>query len=158
VGGRPRPRALTARSGSACGAKRTAPTTKMSASAGPRACCLDREAGGFPHRGEAPTGRSAARRPPVLFLFFEPLALDRQAVQPRAHSARHRHAPVARGSRDAAPLPPHACGSGGTATFLMALDVRPTVYQAPLHRRGPRSTDGLAGSSLPTRIFGTVLP
>lgn len=98
------------------------PPPKMSASAGVwRACCLDRE-----DRGAAPTEAATrgAHRPQAagpLFIFRAagPGPTGSTAAA-RTHRGRHRHAPVSRGSRDAAPLPPHACGSGGTATFLMA--------------------------------------
>ena len=80
---------------------------------------MDRGAVG--HHPPRPAGIRGGRRPPHpppaagRFLFFEALGLDRQVVQPHPHHGRHRRAPVARGSRDAAPLlPSHARGRGGS--------------------------------------------
>ena len=169
--------------GSACGAEGAAPrvgATEMSASAGSAGVLL-----GSRGRGAPPTeaaGIRGGRRPPHpppaagRFLFFEALGLDRQVVQPHPHHGRHRRAPVARGSRDAAPLlPSHArgrgaAGCGGTATFLAGRRIAGrTPDRVPgaaavhlMRRRGPRTVgcqllaDADTRSGAPSRSRWTV--
>lgn len=120
--GRPRPRAraLTARRGSsACGAKGTAPARWahgiVGISRAPRACCLDRGDVGHPPRCAPPaTGRRS------LFIFRGAGARPTGSTAARPHHRRHRHAPVARGSRDAAPLPSHAWAGAAAAALPLS--------------------------------------
>jgi hypothetical protein len=128
VDGRTSPATASAKRGRAAGGH-PPPKCRHQPARGRVAWIATRGGRGTHHQPQAAAG--------PLFLFFGPLAVDRQAVQKRAHHGRHRHAPVARGSRDAAPLPPHACrrqrrhchfpdGPANCWTYD-----RP-VYQAPL--------------------------
>jgi hypothetical protein len=61
-----------------------------------------------------PTGRRS------LFIFRGAGARPTGSTAARPHHRRHRHAPVARGSRDAAPLPSHAWAGAAAAALPLS--------------------------------------
>jgi hypothetical protein len=163
VDGRTSPATASAKRGRAAGGH-PPPKCRHQPARGRVAWIATRGGRGTHHQPQAAAG--------PLFLFFGPLAVDRQSVQ-------YRRAPTTAGTGTRR-LPAYrvmprrfhhtlAAGSGGTATFLMARRIAGRTTDPCTRRRcrpfmpclgEERTTEHgrLAGTSLPTRIFGTVLP